>query len=128
LTYFKTTKENYLKCSLCNQKTPIITTCPKCQSKNFEPTNLGIDKLEQNILDTLKDNHVKIFSIQSDDTEEHIDQTINQFMNSENGILIGTSAIFKPQISNIQNIAIINIDNLFSIPDFRTEEKVLTLI
>jgi len=49
-------------------------------------------------------------------------------MSNQNGILIGTSALIKPQIQNIENVAILNIDNLFSIPEYQTEEKILNLL
>jgi len=127
LTYYKTKKENYLKCSLCNKKIPIITTCPKCKSTNFEPTTLGIDKLEQNILDILKHKNIKIFNLEST-KEEEIETTLNQFITNQNSILIGTSVILKPQISNIENVAILNIDNLFCIPEYNIEEKILNLL
>jgi len=128
LTYFKTKKENYLKCSLCNEKLPIITTCPKCKSKDFIPTNLGIDKLEQNILSLLKEKHIPIFNIQAENTDIEIENNINNFIKNPNGILIGTSIVLRPQINKIDNVAILNIDNLFSIPDFKTEEKILNLL
>ncbi|MFA5230535.1 MAG: hypothetical protein WC422_04085 [Candidatus Paceibacterota bacterium] len=128
LTYYKTQKENYLKCSLCNQKLPLVTTCPKCQSPNFEANNLGIDKLEQTILHLLKDKHVPIFNTNIENDNETIDKTINEFLNSQNGVLIGTSSILKPQLQNIENVAVVNIDNLFSIPDFHIEEKILNTL
>ncbi len=128
LTYFKTKKENYLKCSLCNQKYPVIMTCPKCKSHEFQPTTLGVDKLEQNILQMLKQKDIKIFNIQSEEKEEIIQENISNFLNNNNGILIGTSIILRPQIKNIENIAILNIDNLFYIPNYNTEEKILNTI
>ncbi len=129
LTYFKTPKENFLKCSLCNQKLPIITACPKCKSTSFESSNLGVDKLEQTVIHLLKDKNIQIFNVNSENTENAISQTIDDFLNSQNGVLIGTTSILKPPLKNIENIAIVNIDNLFSIPDYRLEEKVLkTLI
>ena len=128
LTYFRTKKENYLKCSLCNKKFPVIMTCPKCKSHEFQPTTLGIDKLEQNILQLLKERDIKIFNIQSEEKEEIIQKTISNFLNNKNGILVGTSIILRPQIKNIENIAILNIDNLFYIPNYNTEEKALNLL
>jgi primosomal protein N' (replication factor Y) (superfamily II helicase) len=128
LTYFRTKKENYLKCSLCNKKYPVIMTCPKCKSHEFQPTTLGIDKLEQNILQLLKQKDIKIFNIQSEEKEEIIQENITNFLNNKNGILIGTSIVLRPQIKNIENIAILNIDNLFYIPNYNTEEKILNTI
>lgn len=128
LTYFKTPKENYLKCSLCNKKTKVITTCPNCKSTNFQPTSLGIDKLEQNILQIVKEKQIPIFNINSDIDEETIEQTIDTFVSSKNGILITTSSITNYILPNIDNVAVINIDNLFSIPDYKTEEKILTIL
>jgi len=43
-------------------------------------------------------------------------------------VLIGTSVILKSKVQNIENVAIVNIDNLFSIPDFHTEEKILNTL
>ncbi|MDD3808588.1 MAG: hypothetical protein PHG49_03755 [Candidatus Pacebacteria bacterium] len=103
-------------------------TCPKCKSHEFQPTTLGIDKLEQNILQLLKERDIKIFNIQSEEKEEIIQKTISNFLNNKNGILVGTSIILRPQIKNIENIAILNIDNLFYIPNYNTEEKALNLL
>ncbi len=128
LTYYKTQKENYLKCSLCGQTLPVITTCPKCQSPNFEASDLGIDKLEQTLLHLLKDKHIPIFNTNTETANEEIDKLIDKFLTSQNGVLIGTSVILKSKVQNIENVAIVNIDNLFSIPDFHTEEKILNTL
>ena len=93
LTYYKTQKENYLKCSLCGQTLPVITTCPKCQSPNFEASDLGIDKLEQTLLHLLKDKHIPIFNTNTETANEEIDKIIDKFLTSQNGVLIGTSVI-----------------------------------
>ncbi|MDD3156516.1 MAG: hypothetical protein PHP14_03950, partial [Candidatus Pacebacteria bacterium] len=76
----------------------------------------------------LKERDIKIFNIQSEEKEEIIQKTISNFLNNKNGILVGTSIILRPQIKNIENIAILNIDNLFYIPNYNTEEKALNLL
>ena len=67
-------------------------------------------------------------NINSDIDEETIEQTIDTFISSKNGILITTSSITNYILPNIDNVAVINIDNLFSIPDYKTEEKILTIL
>jgi primosomal protein N' len=85
-----------------------------------------LDKLEQDLKDMIKEKNIPLFHLESSSAD--LETIINNFNNSQNGILIGTSSILRPQIQNVENTAILNIDNLFGIPDFKTEEKILTLI
>ncbi len=128
LSYFKTDKVQYLQCNLCNHKYNAFSACPQCKSHHFEPTNIGLDKLEQDLNNIIKEKDIPLFHINSDIENQILIDSINNFNNSKNGVMIGTSVIFRPQITNTDNAAILNIDNLFSIPDYRIEEKILVLI
>ena len=113
---------------MCEAKFYAKNYCPKCNSINLTPLNQGVDRLAEEIKTFLKEKNIPTFALKQEHPEEKSLAIINDFNLAEKGIILGTSYLFKPQLAKVKNVAAINLDNLFYLPDFKTEEKILSLL
>ncbi|ETZ18052.1 Primosomal protein N' [Borrelia duttonii CR2A] len=125
LTYHQ--NENKLICHYCNHKTNIISTCPKCNSKDIMYKTYGIQFVEKELKKFLP--NARIARIDSNINQKEISQSINAFENEQLDILIGTQIIAKGfNFKQIKTLGIINADIGIDFPDFRSSEKIFAII
>ncbi|MCR4334143.1 MAG: primosomal protein N' [Patescibacteria group bacterium] len=117
--------ENYFSCHHCGKKRSADEVCKVCGSWKLATIGIGIELVEEKIKQRFPD--IKIFRIDSDSikTEKQLTKTIQSFYNSPGSILVGTEMALSYLNEKIENSAIISIDSLFSIPDFKIHEKIL---
>ncbi len=128
LTYYQNSKNNYFLCNVCNSKFHSHHSCPRCQNQSLQPISHGLDKLNFEIKNLLKNTSSQVLSIDSSIDQSCALEKINKFNNLHNAILIGTSSMLKPQLLGSNNTVALYLDNLFFLPDFKTEEKILTIL
>ena len=127
LTYHKET--NDLKCHWCEENFEIPKKCPKCGSYNIVAKGTGSQKVEEELKNIFQDKIIERFDRDSVTTKKEFERIIDSLRSGKTDIIIGTQMISKGHdISKIGLAVITNIDSLISIPDFRAEEKTLSLI
>ncbi len=127
LTYHK--KTNDMKCHWCEANFPIPSKCPKCQSNNIITIGIGSQQVEEFLIDIFKDKRIERFDRDSVLTKKEFDRITTSLRNGEIDILVGTQMLSKGHdISKIGLVVVTSIEELFSIPDFRSKEKALSLI
>ncbi|MEK7538987.1 MAG: hypothetical protein AAB552_04055 [Patescibacteria group bacterium] len=123
-------------CHSCgNVRTPeagLHETCTNCQSWRLEPLGIGIERIEEEIAKLFPD--TPCFTLDGDHakTRSQAKKIISQFEKAcdakkQGAILIGTP-MAVPYLSTMEHTAIISLDSLFAIPDFRMSERIFALV
>jgi len=102
-------------------------TCPTCAGWRLEPLGIGIERIEEEVTNLFPDAPRFIFDGDRVKTRVQARKLIAQFEASRGGILIGTP-MTVPYLTTVENTAIVSIDSLFAIPDFRMNERIFALI
>ena len=118
-----------LKCHYCEHEEPLVTTCPKCGSDALRNCGTGVQKVEIIAKKLFPD--CTIERLDSDamaKKNQHI-QILNDFRNGKIDILIGTQMLAKGLDNpNVTLVGVINADNGFNLPDFRSCERGFQLL
>ncbi|MCX8084123.1 MAG: primosomal protein N' [Calditerrivibrio sp.] len=125
LTYYK--KNNHGRCHYCDEKITFFI-CSNCNQKDFKIIGTGSEKIYELLNDLFPDEVIRL----DQDTltsATRIDNILKEFESKKKKILVGTQIIAKGlNYPDITLIGVINIDNMFTIPDFRIEEKSIQIL
>jgi len=109
-----------LTCHYCHYEQDLFLSCPQCQSTNIKITGTGTEKLEQE----LKAEYPLLKIIKIDNNTP-----LNNFSTKNYDIIIGTQYSFNYlDWQQIKMIGVINADNRFYLPDYRSMEKTFNLL
>ncbi len=127
LTYHKNT--NDLKCHWCEARFNIHKVCPKCGSPNIEERGVGSQKIEEYLKKIFPDKDIERFDRDSVLSKKEFDRIIDKLKDGRIDILVGTQMLSKGHdISKIGLVVVSNLEELFGFPDFRAQEKALSLV
>lgn len=120
--------QNFFLCHRCGERRSTEEVCKVCGSWKLGTVGIGIDLIADKIKDRFPE--LKVFRIDADTTktEKAIQETMAKFMEAPGSILLGTEMALTFLNEKIENAAIISIDSLFSIPDFRIHEKIFHML
>lgn len=126
---YRTEKEKtILTCHHCDYKENAPTSCPQCRGYKLKPLGIGTERIKKEIEKNLKikndylNNHL-FDLIESEIPDEKELEIIKNFNSNKIKILIGTEAIFRPQLSETDLAIIPAIDPMLFLPDYNSEEK-----
>ncbi len=120
---------NLAKCHYCNYKVVPPSLCPVCGSSTIKYKGVGIQKVQEE-LNKLYPN-ARIERLDRDIVRSHrkLHRIFNKLNMGEIDILIGTQMIAKGHdFPLITLVAVLEIDYLFSMSDFRISEKIFSLL
>lgn len=121
-------QKNVFMCHKCSTIISAETRCKKCESWRLTALGVGIEKVHEELMRDFPE--IKIFRIDKD-TIKNPKKAIeirNQFYSSPGSILLGTGMALHYLNKNIDTIAIVGIDSLFAMPDFRINEKIMNFL
>ncbi len=115
-------------CHRCGERRSTEEYCKVCGSWNLGSIGIGIDLVEEKIKSKFPD--VSLFRIDSDTitTDKGAHEAIQKYRAQPGSILLGTEMMLQYIHDKAENSAIISLDSLFSLPDFRIQEKILSMI
>ncbi len=118
----------YFLCHRCGERRSAEETCKVCDSWKLVTVGIGIDLVEQKIRDSFPD--VALFKIDSDSVknEKEARKIVMESMAKPGSILLGTEMALAYWTHKVAFSAVISLDSLFSLPDFRIQEKVFSLL
>ena len=127
MTVHKKGSEQIFICHKCGNRKTTKMKCGKCDSWKLTPLGIGSELTEKEIVEAHPD--MKVFRLDSDIATTHKKaQTIaTSFLNSAGSILVGTEMALS-YIDTVENIAVVSIDSLFALPDFRGNERIFNLL
>lgn len=109
-------KENILTCHYCNFRMENPKICPSCNSGYIKFSGMGTERIESELSRIFPQARIKRI-----DTENSPDL-------KSADIFVSTSAIIKQVSYNFDLIAVLGIDNALNRVDFRSSEKVFSLL
>ncbi len=127
LTYHKGAAQ--LKCHYCGHRIPMPTSCPKCMNEELLPAGFGTEKLIEEIANLWPAARTLRMDRDTVHSETAFRQTIAAFERGEADILVGTQMITKGfDFGRVSLVGVLNADNLFFSPDFRSSERAYQLL
>ncbi len=123
--------KNFFMCHICGERRSAAETCKKCGGWRLTPLGIGIERVEQEINEIFgKDEtfgKIDLIKIDSDSTptDKQIEQALETFKAKPGSILLGTDIAFTRLREKIDHSAIVSMDSLLALPDFRIPEKIM---
>jgi len=120
--------ENIFMCHMCGSFKKASDRCPSCGSWRLATLGIGIEHIEE--LLKKESPEVKIFRIDKDKVKTHKKalEIRDSFYKTPGSVLIGTEMAIPYIHEDIENVAVISIDSLFTIPDFRIHERIFNIL
>lgn len=120
--------KNRFLCHKCGETSSAERRCVHCESWRLTPLGGGIEKIGEEIRQEFPG--VKIYAIESDSvtTRRRAVALRNQFYDSPGSILLGTTMALPYLAHPVESAAVVGIDSLFTIPDFRLNEKIMNVL
>lgn len=124
--------KNVFACHKCGAKRILDKNqhelCKNCGGWRLNSLGSGIDSIEEEI--TKEFAGIKVLRIDSDTTKtaSKAIKTIDDFYNSHGCVLIGTEMAIPFLHKKIQSSAVVSMDSLFTVPDFRMNEKMFSMM
>ncbi len=121
-------KEHYFRCHRCSQIQSVTDKCPKCGSWRLAVLGLGIDGLETEIKKRLPS--ASVYRLDSDTVKNpsKAKKIAESFLKTPGAVILGTEMALDYLNEPVENTAVAALDSLFTLPDFRISEKILTLV
>jgi primosomal protein N' len=125
----KESGRNFFMCHVCGTRRSADEMCVTCGGWKLTPLGIGLERIEQEIRALYPD--IDIYKIDADSTktDKQIATTLEKFRAKPGSILIGTEMASLHLHETVDHCAVVSLDSLFSLPDFRIPEKIMyTLI
>lgn len=121
-------EETVYVCHKCYARSRANTLCRECGGWRLFALGIGIDRAAEEI--KKKFPNAPLFLLESDAAKKAGGgaEIVGQFLAKKGGILLGTEAALYYLSRRVENTAILSIDSLFAIPDFRMGERTTNLI
>lgn len=119
------TGKNFFMCHICGDRRSAEEDCLTCGSWRLTPLGIGIDRVYEEIKSSFKE--IDIIKIDSDTTktDKEVREAIEKFKSKPGSILLGTELAIQNFGDKVDHVAIVSLDSLFSLPDFRIQEKIM---
>ncbi len=125
-------EKTFFMCHRCGERRSTEEYCKVCGSWKLGVVGIGIDLVVQKIKDKFPD--ITLFQIDSDTLAKKVQgektakEIVQKFKAQPGSILIGTEMMLQYLHEKVENSAIISLDSLFALPDFRIQEKILYML
>lgn len=127
LTYHK--KFNKLVCHYCGYTINNLKTCQSCGGSSLLSKGFGTEKIEDEIGIMFPEAKIARLDLDNARTKNSYSSIISGFESGNIDILVGTQMISKGlDFDNVKVVGILNADNSFHYPDFRSYERSYQLI
>jgi primosomal protein N' len=127
LTLHATVRRGYI-CHRCQSEYPPDTKCASCGSWNLKGFGVGSERVADEAHKAFPGRYLWQFD---DNTAKNALQKASikkAFLESESGILVATDLALEDPSLMAAAVIVINIDNLFSIPDYSIGERILVTL
>jgi len=128
-------KKRMFVCNRCKNEIDSDTICGSCGSWNLTPLGIGTDTVYEEIKkifskDARGGKSIKILKLdkESAKTKKGAEEIIKEFEENPGSILVGTEMAFFYLKNKVQLSIIASFDSLWSIPNFKMNEKIIQII
>lgn len=120
-------KENIFLCHRCGIRKESSDACLACKSWRLKTLGVGSERAHEDLKRIAPECIVLRFDKDTTGGERKIKETIEKFYASPSGILIGTEMAL-PYLRGVTTTAVLSLDSLFALPDFRIQERMFVLL
>lgn len=119
---------NVFLCHKCWKESSADIACATCSSWRLTPLGVGIEKIRNELVALFPE--TPLFSLDGDSvsTNKQAREIIDEFYATPGALLVGTDMMIPYIREPVDTTIIGTIDSLFSIPDFRMNEKIFHTI
>ncbi len=120
--------EQIFYCNRCGRKASADVVCKSCGGWKLKVFGVATERIEDEL--KLDFPEAKIFRIDSNAVKKYKQarEIIQQFQETPGAILVGTEMVLNYLNQDVETVAVISIDTLFSLPDFRIQENIFNLL
>jgi primosomal protein N' (replication factor Y) len=115
-------------CHRCGDRRSAEEYCKTCNSWRLTTIGIGIDMVSDEIKNKFPDSNILKLDSDSVKSPKIAKSIIQKFKSHPGSILIGTEIMLQYLHDKVDNSAIISLDSLFALPDFRIQEKILYML
>jgi len=124
----KEDNKNLFVCHQCGERRDANELCSYCGGWRLNPLGIGIEKVVETIEANFPETPIYILDKDHITTHKQAVKVRDSFYSNPGSVLIGTEMALNYLHQKIENSAVVSIDSLFSIPDFRINEKVFHIL
>ena len=118
-----------LKCHMCGNEKPVLSSCPTCGSQIFLDKGTGTEKIERELQELFPGKNVGRIDAEIIDTPEKLKNALDMLREGKLDIVTGTKMITKGlDIYKIGLVGIIDVDALISYPDINAPLRTFQLL
>ena len=119
---------NIFLCHRCGVEKDTNLTCRHCGGWRLVPLGIGVVQAEESIRARFPD--ANMFRIDRDVIEKHSEakKVIEKFYQTPGSILIGTEMALPYLTEPVASVAVLSVNSLLTMPDFRIGERVFRLL
>lgn len=128
ITLHRGGSSTFFLCHHCGEKRSTEERCRVCNSWKLETLGVGIELVEKAVEKEFPGQALFRLDKDSAKTQKKALDIIAKFYDSPGSILIGTELALYYLKEKVQHSAIVSIDSLFSLPDFRINERIFSMI
>ena len=121
-------KNNFFKCHQCGDIRHAGEACSKCNSWKLNMLGYGIENVENKIKEIIPEDNIYVLNKDVANTQKKASAVIENFIENPSGVLIGTEMALLYLQDIVENVIVVSIDSMFSIPDFQIKERVLNIL
>ncbi len=120
-------EKRFFICHHCGTREDSLKKCTHCDSWNLTPLGIGIERIVEELSSFVKDPIIRIDS-DTHKTRKSITESIKSFFTTKS--ILVTTELGMPFIEekSVDYAIIPSLDSLFSLPDFRTNERIVHII
>lgn len=124
----KTSKGNIFYCHQNGEVRSANERCRACGGWKLVALGAGIQLVEEQLKERFPDH--SFFRVDSDvtNTYKKARAVVEEWKNTPGGVLLGTEMVLSHMEDPIEHIAVASIDSLLSIPDFKIETKIFSIL
>lgn len=117
--------KDFFMCHTCGERRSAEEYCTTCESWNLRTMGIGIDLIYDRVHERFPDMNIFRIDADSTPTDAHARAVYQKFRAQPGSILMGTEMMLQYIHDKVETAGIISLDSLFSLPDFRIQEKIL---
>lgn len=120
--------ERFFLCHRCGEKRDANEKCVNCTGWRLKTMGVGIELIADEMKKKFPE--INIQRLDSDTVKTHAQAVAvaKKFYDTPGGILLGTEMALLYLDQKVGNTAVVSIDSMFGIPDFRIREKILSIL
>jgi len=123
-----TERDNFFKCHGCGEKRHAGELCKNCVGWRLITLGVGTEGVAEKVRQLVPDAHVTVIDKDATPTPAKARAAVVDFLKNPGGILIGTEMAMLYVHEPIENVGVVSIDAMFSLPDFQIKERVLNIL